>query len=248
MSAEQKSVPIIEVRDLERTYSSGELSVRALRGVSFKVERGELLAIMGHSGSGKSTTMNILGCLDRPTGGRYLLDGEDVSTLSSDDLADLRSASLGFVFQGFNLLARTSAVDNVELPLMYGPWVAPGERRRRALECLDMVGLADRAYHQPTQLSGGEQQRVAIARALVNEPLLLLADEPTGNLDTQRSEEILALFQRLNVEHGITVTLVTHEPDIAACCRRVLVFQDGMLLSDRPVATRWLEGIVPCAT
>ena len=242
------ATPMIEVFDLERTYSTGELSVYALRGVTFKVARGELIAIMGHSGSGKSTAMNILGCLDRPTGGRYLLDGEDVSALSADDLADLRSASLGFVFQGFNLLGRTSAVDNVELPLMYGPWVPAKKRRARALECLDMVGLSDRASHMPAQLSGGEQQRVAIARALVNHPLLLLADEPTGNLDTQRSEEILALFQRLNVENGITVAMVTHEPDIAACCRRVLTFQDGRLLSDKPVETRWLEGVVPCAT
>jgi putative ABC transport system ATP-binding protein len=232
---------LIEVEDIERVYDTGWVSVPALRGVSFQVQRGELVAIMGPSGSGKTTMMNILGCLDRPTAGRYRLDHRDVSAMGPDELADVRNALIGFVFQGFNLLPRTTAVDNVALPLMYGPLVGRRERRQRSLESLARVGLADRAEHVPAQLSGGEQQRVAIARALVNDPALLLADEPTGNLDTRRSEEILALFQRLNREQGLTIIMVTHEPDIAACCRRILRFRDGALVEDEPIEMRCLE-------
>ena len=231
--------PLIEVAGVTRTYATGRAAVQALRGVSFTVERGELVAIMGPSGSGKTTMMNILGCLDRPSSGRYVLDGWDVSGLDAEALADIRNARLGFVFQGFNLLARTSAVDNVQLPLLYGPTRSRAERRARALTCLDMVGLSERAEHFPNELSGGEQQRVAIARALVNRPGLILADEPTGNLDTKRSAEILALLQTLN-RAALTVVMVTHDPDIAACCRRVLRFRDGLLVGDEPVETRWL--------
>jgi putative ABC transport system ATP-binding protein len=242
------SSALIEVDRLERTYATGRVAVHALRGVSFTVERGELVAIMGPSGSGKTTMMNILGCLDRPSAGHYRLNNRDVSAMTPDELADVRNEEIGFVFQGFNLLARTSAADNVELPLMYGPALSRAERRERALECLQLVGLADRAQHLPTELSGGEQQRVAIARALVNRPSLVLADEPTGNLDTHRSEEILALFQHLNRTQGITVVMVTHEPDIAACCRRVLRFRDGALVGDEPVVMRQLEAEPACAT
>lgn len=230
---------LIEVSNVTRTYATGRVAVHALRGVSFTVARGELVAIMGPSGSGKTTMMNILGCLDRPSSGRYILDGWDVSGLDAEALADIRNARLGFVFQGFNLLARTSALDNVELPLMYGPPCSREERRARAMRSLEQVGLADRAEHFPNELSGGEQQRVAIARALVNNPPLILADEPTGNLDTTRSAEILSLFQQLN-QTALTVVMVTHEPDIAACCRRVLRFRDGLLVGDEPIATRWL--------
>ncbi len=232
---------LIEVIDLHRVYGSGILAVHALRGVSFHVGHGELVAIVGPSGSGKTTMMNILGCLDRPTTGQYRLGGRDVSTLSADELADVRNARIGFVFQGFNLLPRNSAVQNVGLPLRYGPPLSSAERHRRSLECLSVVGLAHRASHLPNQLSGGEQQRVAIARALVNNPSLILADEPTGNLDTRRSEEILALFQRLNRLKGMTIALVTHEPDIAACCRRVLHFRDGVLERDEPIVMRSLD-------
>ena len=218
---------VLRVEDLHKYYDLGETRVHALRGVSVSVERGGFVAIMGASGSGKSTFMNILGCLDRPTSGRYLLDGIDVSGLQKRELAAIRNGKLGFVFQGFNLLARTTAIENVQLPTMYSP-VDKLERGKRAQEALALVGLADRAHHVPSQLSGGQQQRVAIARALVNRPAILLADEPTGNLDSRTSVEILEIFQDLN-ERGLTIVLVTHEHDIALFAKRVLTFRDGSL-------------------
>jgi putative ABC transport system ATP-binding protein len=227
--------PVIELQVLEKTYRSGDVEVRAVRGVSLRIERGEFVAIMGSSGSGKSSMMNILGCLDRPTAGTYLLDGVDVSGLGADALADIRNEKIGFVFQGFNLLARTSALENVELPMLYGSQrLAAPEVRRRAMEALEMVGLGGRADHYPNQLSGGQQQRVAIARALCNRPSLILADEPTGNLDTQTSIEIMGIFQNLNAA-GITLVMVTHELDIARYCKRNLVMRDGRILSDQSV-------------
>jgi putative ABC transport system ATP-binding protein len=229
--------PVIEVRRLRKTYSSGDTAVHALRDVSLVVERGEFLAIMGTSGSGKSTLMNTVGCLDRPTSGAYLLDGIDVSRLSSDQRADVRNRKIGFVFQGFNLLPRTSALENVELPLLYSG-VPTNERIRRSRESLRLVGLADREHHFPSQLSGGQQQRVAIARALVNNPSLVLADEPTGNLDTRTSVEIMNLFQRLNEERGISIVLVTHETDIAEYAKRIIVMRDGRKVQDRLVENR----------
>jgi putative ABC transport system ATP-binding protein len=225
---------LIEVRDLVKTYRLGEYQVQALRGVSVDISRGEFLAVMGPSGSGKSTFMNLLGCLDTPTGGTYRLDGEDVSRLSRDALAAIRNLKLGFVFQTFNLLPRMTALENVELPLLYGITVAR-ERRERALGRLRDVGLEAREGHRPSQLSGGQQQRVAIARALVNEPRLILADEPTGNLDTRTSVEIMAIFQRLN-RSGITVVLVTHEEAIAQYASRIVTFRDGRIRSDAPVS------------
>ncbi len=226
---------LIETQEITRTYQLGDVEVNALNGVSVLIEKGEFVSIMGPSGSGKSTFMNILGCLDKPSRGRYLLDGIDVSTMGRDQLAQIRNRKLGFVFQGFNLLARTSALENVELPMFYAG-IGADERRQRALEALGMVGLQGREAHYPNQLSGGQQQRVAIARALVNEAPIILADEPTGNLDTRTSEEIMALFVRLNADSKITIILVTHEPDIAAFSRRAIRFMDGRLISDEEVS------------
>lgn len=232
------STPVIQLEDFRKTYTSGEVQVHAVRGVTLTIQRGEFVAIMGASGSGKSTMMNTLGCLDRPTSGRFLLDGVNVGELNRDELADLRNQKIGFVFQGFNLLARTSALENVELPMLYTrPSLPSGEQHSRAMKCLDMVGLGERYDHTPNQLSGGQQQRVAIARALVNEPKLLLADEPTGNLDSRTSIEIMGIFQRLN-EQGMTVAMVTHELDIARYCRRVVVMRDGLIRSDEAVKDR----------
>jgi putative ABC transport system ATP-binding protein len=222
---------LIALRNVSKDYESGAGVVRALRDVDLEIKKGEFVAIVGASGSGKSTLMNILGCLDRPTRGAYELAGFDVGSRSSDARAILRNRLIGFIFQGFNLLARTTALENVELPLVYRG-VSTKERRKRALESLDAVGLADRVHHTPNQLSGGQQQRVAIARALVTSPPMLLADEPTGNLDTRTSQEVLALLQRLNRDLGITICLVTHEHDIAACASRVVTFRDGRILSD----------------
>ncbi|MFN8626588.1 MAG: ABC transporter ATP-binding protein [Candidatus Binatia bacterium] len=223
--------PLIRVRDLWKIYELGDLEVQALRGVSADIAVGDYVAVMGASGSGKSTFMNILGCLDRPTRGSYWLDGVDVSSVSADDRASIRNRRLGFVFQSFNLIPRTSALENVELPLVYND-LPLAEQHQRAREALAAVGLADRGDHIPSQLSGGQQQRVAIARALVNRPSLLLADEPTGNLDTQTSLEIMRIVARLNREQGITVVLVTHEPDIAAHAQRIITFRDGLIVSD----------------
>jgi len=222
---------LIQVHDLVKIYSLGEVEVQALRGVSLLVERGEFVAIMGASGSGKSTFMNILGFLDRPTSGQYLLEGINGENLSRDDLAEIRNRKIGFVFQGFNLLSRTSALENVELPLTYAG--APTSKRKEMTQkALSEVGLKGREHHHPSQLSGGEQQRVAIARALVNRPAILLADEPTGNLDTKTSEEIMGIFQRLNREMGITIIMITHEPDIASFAKRNIHFRDGSIVDD----------------
>ena len=230
------AAPVVETRDLEKIYRMGDVEVRALRGVSLTIGAGEFVAVMGASGSGKSTFMNLVGCLDRPTRGSYLLNGRDVGKLSRDQLARVRGRQIGFVFQGFNLLPRTSALENVELPLLY-QGVAAKERHRRATEALERVGLGDRLDHTSAQLSGGQQQRVAIARALVNQPSLLLADEPTGNLDSRTSVEVMGIFQELN-EQGLTVLLVTHESDIAEHGRRVVTFKDGVVLSDVPLTRR----------
>ena len=226
--------PVIQLANVHKTYSMGDVSVHALRGVSLTIRTGEFVAIMGASGSGKSTTMNILGCLDRPTKGTYILDGQDVSEMSKDERADLRSRKIGFVFQGFNLLSRTSALENVELPMLYAG-IPTVDRHRRAKESLASVGLAGREQNHPNQLSGGQQQRVAVARALVNNPALILADEPTGNLDSRTSIEVMEMFQRLNRERGITLVLVTHEPDIAQYAERIVVFKDGKISKDHPV-------------
>lgn len=223
--------PVIQLDHIHKTYVMGEVEVHALRGISLTIGEGEFVAIMGASGSGKSTTMNIIGCLDRPTRGNYILDGQDVSQLSKDQRADIRCQKLGFVFQGFNLLSRTSALENVELPMLY-LGVDGAERDRRALEALAAVGLEGREQNHPNQLSGGQQQRVAVARALVNNPALILADEPTGNLDSRTSVEVMEIFQRLNRERGITLVLVTHEPDIAQYAGRVVVFKDGKISKD----------------
>jgi putative ABC transport system ATP-binding protein len=232
---------VISVNNLVKTYVVGEVEVKALRGVNLEVQRGEFLAVTGPSGSGKSTFMHIIGCLDRPTSGQYFLDGQDVSRMSKDALAAVRNQKIGFVFQGFNLLSRTSALDNVELPLLYGGnGMKTAERHRKAIEMLTLVGLGERTDHHPNQLSGGQQQRVAIARALINNPSILLADEPTGNLDTRTSIEVMGIFQRLNVERGITVILITHEPDIAEYGTRTVTFRDGLVVSDRPVPERRL--------
>jgi putative ABC transport system ATP-binding protein len=222
---------LIEIKDLMKVYCLGETSVNALNGVSLTIEHGEFVAIMGASGSGKSTLMNVLGCLDKPTSGSYMLDGVDVFQLNRDQLAEIRNNKIGFVFQGFNLLSRTSALENVEVPMLYGG-MPSAERKKRAFTALKSVGLEGREHHMPNQLSGGQQQRVAIARALVNEAPLILADEPTGNLDSKTSIEIMDLFVRLNNEESITVILVTHEPDIAEFSKRVIRFLDGNLVSD----------------
>jgi putative ABC transport system ATP-binding protein len=222
---------LIEARNISKVYSLGDVELRALGGVSASIDKGEFAAIMGPSGSGKSTFMNILGCLDKPTGGTYLIEGTDTKNLTRDELAEVRNRKLGFVFQGFNLLSRTSALENVELPLLYDGLPAQ-VRHDRAKEALKAVGLEGREHHHPNQLSGGQQQRVAIARALVNRAPVILADEPTGNLDTKTSTEIMDLFVRLNAESGITILLVTHEPDIAAYSRRIIRFLDGRIVSD----------------
>jgi putative ABC transport system ATP-binding protein len=226
--------PVIQIEDVERIYRITEdLAVRALDGVSLRIERGELVAIMGSSGSGKSTLMHILGCLDAPTAGRYLLDGVDVRDIAEDDLADLRNRKIGFVFQSFNLVPRTSAVANVELPLAYAG-LGRAERRRRAAAALSAVGMPDRMEHLPSELSGGQQQRVAVARAIVTNPAIVLADEPTGNLDSHSTADILAIFRRLNAE-GRTVVLITHEADVAACARRIVRLADGRVVADEAV-------------
>ena len=226
---------LIAARDITKTYAMEGAPVHALRGVTLDIHRAEFVAVVGPSGSGKSTFMHILGCLDRPTSGRYLLDGRDVSYLSDDELSAIRNQQIGFVFQGFNLLARTSAVENVELPLLYGHTsrISPAERRRRAMSALAAVGLENRAEHHPNQLSGGQQQRVAIARALLNDPAILFADEPTGNLDSRTSIEVMDIFQRLKEERGITIVLITHEQQIAEYGSRIIAFKDGQILSDR---------------
>ena len=229
---------VVQLEEIHKIYESGEVPVHAVRGVTLTIAGGEFVAIMGASGSGKSTLMNLLGCLDRPTKGRYLLGGTDVSGLGRNELADLRNQKLGFVFQGFNLLSRTTALENVELPMLYGRrHYTSRQIREHALHSLDIVGLTPRADHFPSQLSGGQQQRVAIARALINEPQILLADEPTGNLDSKTSVEIMGVFQRLN-EQGITIVMVTHELDIARYCKRNLIMRDGRLVSDVPVTGR----------
>ena len=233
-------MPVISVRNLVKTYTVGEVIVRALRGCDMDVEKGEFVAITGPSGSGKSTLMHILGCLDRPTGGQYILDGNDVSRMSKDDLAMVRNQKIGFVFQGFNLLSRTTALDNVELPLLYNTKskMKASERHQRAMDALKIVGLGDRFHHFPNQLSGGQQQRVAIARSLITHPSIILADEPTGNLDTRTSIEVMDIFQRLNQERGITIVLITHEMDIAEHGTRFVRFRDGKIQIDQKITNR----------
>jgi putative ABC transport system ATP-binding protein len=233
------SKPVIRLENVYKTYDLGEIQVQALRGISLEVRQGEFVAVMGPSGSGKSTVMNILGCLDRPTRGHYYLDGLDVSGMSKTELARIRNRKLGFVFQQFNLLSRTSALENVELPTVYAG-IDPEERTKRAMESLARVGLTDRAGHHPSQLSGGQQQRVAIARGLVNRPAILLADEPTGNLDSRTSVEIMQILQTLNDEQDLTIVLVTHEPDIARYAKRTLEFRDGKLRRDSIVRDRFV--------
>jgi putative ABC transport system ATP-binding protein len=234
---------VVKLENFVKTYQTGEVEVQAVKGVSLEVKAGEFVAIMGASGSGKSTMMNTIGCLDRPTGGRYLLDGIDIGRLDRDELADIRNDKIGFVFQGFNLLSRTSAIENIELPLLYNRGgIRRSEQRTRAAKALELVGLAERGDHHPNQLSGGQQQRVAIARALVNEPKLLLADEPTGNLDTLTSTEIMGIFQDLNAR-GMTIIMVTHELDIARFCLRMVVMRDGRIVRDEPVQDRLIAAV-----
>jgi putative ABC transport system ATP-binding protein len=233
------SVPVVSVRDLEKVYDlGGAAQVHALRGVTLDISAGEFVALTGPSGSGKSTFMHLLGCLDRPTSGQYSLNGQNVAALSKRELSRVRNRELGFVFQGFNLLPRTSALENVELPLLYAGVTSARERRQRATAALESVGLGERLEHHPNQLSGGQQQRVAIARALVNRPRLLLADEPTGNLDTRTSIEVMQIFQKLNAEQGLTIVLVTHEPDIAQYGSRIVAFRDGRVISDAAVVPK----------
>ena len=232
---------LIQVQDLVKVYSLGEVEVRALQGVSLSIDHGEFVAIMGASGSGKSTFMNILGFLDQPTSGQYLLEGINGENLSRDELAEIRNRKIGFVFQGFNLLSRTSALENVELPLLYAG-TPTSKRKEMGQKALSEVGLKGREHHHPSQLSGGEQQRVAIARALVNEPAILLADEPTGNLDTKTSEEIMGIFQRLNREMGITIIMITHEPDIASFAKRNILFRDGKIVDDHKKSAPTIAG------
>jgi putative ABC transport system ATP-binding protein len=230
--------PVIKLADIHKVYHTGEVDVHAVRGISFEIFPGEFVALMGASGSGKSTLMNMIGALDRPTSGHYWLDGIDVSTLDRDALADVRNEKIGFVFQGFNLLSRTSALENTEMPMLYNRHrIQSHEQRDRALHALDLVGLGDRADHHPNQLSGGQQQRVAIARALVNQPSLLLADEPTGNLDSQTSIELMGVFQKLN-DQGITIVMVTHELDVARFTKRMVILRDGKIVTDEPVQNR----------
>ena len=246
---EPDAAPVIQLDHIHKIYTMGDVAVHALRGISLTIREGEFVAIMGASGSGKSTMMNIIGCLDRPTRGTYILDGQDVSEMSKDERADIRCQKIGFVFQGFNLLSRTSALENVELPMLYAG-VDGAERDRRAKEALAAVGLAGRELNHPNQLSGGQQQRVAVARALVNDPALILADEPTGNLDSRTSVEVMEIFQRLNRERGITLVLVTHEQDIAQYAQRVVVFKDGKIRKDHQIeeqrdATEELRNLPP---
>ena len=230
--------PVVHIEDIRKTYRTGDIEVQAVRGVSLEIHSKEFVALMGSSGSGKSTLMNLLGCLDRPTSGKFLLDGIDVSTLDRNARADIRNQKIGFVFQGFNLLPRTTALENVELPMLYAhKRIRSREMRDRAMRALEIVGLAQRADHTPSQLSGGQQQRVAIARALVNEPKVLLADEPTGNLDSRTSVEVMGVFQELN-EQGITIVMVTHELDIAHYCKRNIILKDGLVQSDVQVVRR----------
>jgi ABC-type lipoprotein export system ATPase subunit len=225
-------VSLIEIRDICKVYDLGEVKVEALKNATLTIEQGEYVALIGPSGSGKSTLMNTLGCLDRPTSGSYKLAGEEIATMSRDERASIRNHRIGFVFQNFNLLARTTAVENVELPLLYAKGISASERRRRAIEKLEMVGLGNRIHHQPTQLSGGQQQRVAIARALVNDPAILLGDEPTGNLDSKTNREVIALFRELNEKAGITVLLVTHNQAVARNAKRTIVLRDGAIVCD----------------
>ncbi len=227
---------LVELRDIRKSFSMGREEVEILHGISLSVEKGEFVAMMGPSGSGKSTTMNILGCLDKPTYGTYFLNGQNINDLESDELAVIRNRTIGFVFQGFNLLQKTSALENVELPLLYAG-MQKKERRERAKEALIQMGLENRLYHEPTQLSGGQQQRVAIARGIVNRAPVLMADEPTGNLDSKTSDEIMGLFKKINEKEGTTILLVTHEPDVAAYAKRIVHFRDGMITSDGPNRT-----------
>ena len=234
---------LIELSDVCKVYDLGEVKVEALKGTSLTIDRGEYVALVGPSGSGKSTLMNIIGCLDRPTSGSYLLAGEDVGKMSRDQRAHIRNQRIGFVFQNFNLLARTSALENVELPLLYAKGVSARKRRRRAKDMLEQVGLADRMDHHPGQLSGGQQQRVAVARALINEPSILLADEPTGNLDSRTGKEVIQLFRTLNEESNITVILVTHDPNVARAARRILVLKDGQVVEDTTDSAQAMQSL-----